>query len=1018
MTRSLRTPSVLEERLRRRQLVILFSDLSQSTLLAASMDAEEYAELLGSLRLTFLQVITQRQGTIVQIQGDGVLAIFGYPRASEDDGRQAVEAALDIHRQVQSLDGFSRDRRLTMHSGIHAGRVLLEEGDSVRGRFGLLGDAPNIASKLCDLAQADQILVSSDTLRSDVNFFRFESAGRIGIDGRSASLPCVNVHDRIDGASRFETRHNVSLTSFVGRTDQLEFLHDRLRRLTRGEPQHVAVIGPPGVGKTRLVREFVGGAAQTGCHVWSSWCDSHLGSRPLQPLIQILRSFCSIDASMSIAAARVAFEEAFASLPLEDGHRLALRFVMALGPETTESQHPFTELKDLLPAFRAFFKAVAVLKPQILVIDDWQWADAATHRVLVMLVEQRIPSLFVLVASREQAAHDLSLEAAAIVRLEPLDAEQTERAVSQLRPGLDPFHAQEIWKRSGGNPLFIEELCHAIASSKTASAMLGVDGTSGWLASFIESRVERLPAVQAEAVRTAAIIGNVVPIWLLEALIGRNWSDAALAGLEREDLIYPDDDAGTLRFKHGIAREIIYGSVGLRQRREVHRQIADALRGQHGTRTEDDIYEVLAYHFGASGDDAQAARFSELAGDKALAASALDRAQLQYEAALSALERLAPFAPHRDRWLSIAQRYGLVCVFDPAPSQLKLLRRAIEIASVDAPLPLVARAHYWFGYVSYAIGDAKVAMQHLHASLAGARQLGDVALVAQLESTLGQSMASACDYENALHFLRPVKPAAHQKERSPSRAIGLAYMLACRGSVLGDQGAFPEAHQCFEEAIDVLGGVEHEVKSSVLCWRSAVCAWQRRWSDARRFASEAERIAVRVRSLYLYARSVALQSYADWMTSGSVEDARRVEEASGWLEAREQQLFISLNHGWLAECCFAAGDHKGTRRHAGRALSRARKGDRLGEAMVCRVMARVAASGHRARDAEHYLSLAERSATARRSSHEMAATLMCRAEIETLNGRQASAREHLDRCEAMYAQLDMAAPPLGSHLNS
>ena len=160
-------------RAQRRHLTALFSDLSDSTALASSVDPEEFAELLDALNRTFEQIILRHGGTILQVRGDGVFAVFGM-EAREDEGRRATEAALELHHAVKNiaftspLPGFSG---LTMHTGIHAGLVLAVEGDEVMGRFVLVGDAANLASRLSDVAGPDEILVSEASLGTERHFF-------------------------------------------------------------------------------------------------------------------------------------------------------------------------------------------------------------------------------------------------------------------------------------------------------------------------------------------------------------------------------------------------------------------------------------------------------------------------------------------------------------------------------------------------------------------------------------------------------------------------------------------------------------------------------------------------------------------------------------------------------------------------------------------------------------------------------------------------------------------------------
>src|SRR5215217_2147937 len=172
-----------QEAPRRRNLTILFSDLSESTRIAESLEAEDYFDLLARLRSLYHSVVARHGGTVAQISGDGMLALFGHPQSREGDARRAVEAALDLHGAVERLagEGLGRGMKLRLHSGIHSGLVLLQQGDQFRGRFELLGCATNIASRLCGAAGPGELLVSEATLGPDRHLFETVSRRRLSL---------------------------------------------------------------------------------------------------------------------------------------------------------------------------------------------------------------------------------------------------------------------------------------------------------------------------------------------------------------------------------------------------------------------------------------------------------------------------------------------------------------------------------------------------------------------------------------------------------------------------------------------------------------------------------------------------------------------------------------------------------------------------------------------------------------------------------------------------------------------
>jgi class 3 adenylate cyclase/tetratricopeptide (TPR) repeat protein len=955
----------------RRYLTLLFSDLSDSTRLGELMEAEDYAELLADLRALCREIIVRHGGHIARMQGDGVLALFGYPAPHEDDGRRATDAALELHAAVSALASRGPDGApLTLHSGIHAGLVLLSDGDLERGRFELLGNVPNVAARLSTIAEADDVLVSEETLGPQARFFITSERIDLQVKGRAAPVAAFRVLGRAASHNRFDAMSRHGLCPFVGREHSVRQLREHLRRATTGPTQCVALCGGPGMGKTRLVEELLRHASATRCRVLRGYCESYLSAEPLQPFVQMLRTVQGSDA---------------------DGPGLAeaLEHAARGGPA----------------AMGGLFDALAARQPLLLVIDDWQWADEASLRTLDVVLALQRPVCVLLVS---RSAPEGLPSQAVVIDLLPLNDLEAAEVVRHLLPNADPFVAAEIHRYAGGIPLFIEELCHSAAAQGPRN-LLGLHlGDRAWLDSLIESRVGRLPAEQARLVRAAAVIGNVFPGWLLERITGQAADSPAVQALAAQDFVFPGEQAGTLRFKHGITRDAVYEAVGLHERKAMHRRIAQALHAQAESGAADDLLEALAYHCAAGDLPRDAAQHAERAGDKAMAASALDRARAQYAAALRALDATAPLDRERQlRWCAVAQKLGMACVFDPLAlaDGLATFERGVALARASGDLQALARAEYWLGYLCYAKGLSRPAVAHCEASLDLAAQLDDARLAAQVRATLGQALLSACRYDRALGLLDAALDSKRRQGHPGNNvAVGSAYALACKGYLLGDRGHFAGADECFAEALQLLGDVRHQVAASVRHWVSVVRQWQGRWEEALRAAEEAAEIAEQVKSRQQLAMGRALAGHARWMIARDPLALQAVRDATVWIEARKGGLATSLNHGWLVEGALAEGRTDEARRHAARLLLRARHDDRIGEALGCRALAQAAsATGDFAR-AAHWLGVAQRSAEIRGSAHERAANALCEAQLELDRGRAGEARRLLDAaCVALEA---------------
>jgi class 3 adenylate cyclase/tetratricopeptide (TPR) repeat protein len=974
----------------RRHLTVLFADLSGSTRMGEQMEAEDFAELLGRFRALCQAVIPRHGGLIARTQSDGVLALFGDQGAREDDGRRAVEAALELSAAMHELRSSNLPpwlTRLDIHSGVHAGHCFVDQGDLERGRLDVVGDVPNIAAGLASLARPGEVCVSTETLGPAAHFFRLRDQRIVQVKSRQQPLAVCTVVGHADARTRFEAGAARGLSPFVGRAQELAVLQARLRSALNGSPHTLVIVGNPGVGKTRLIDELARDATREHCLVLRGFCESYLSAAPLQPFVQIVQ------------AATEGAEAATAEGPAATARRLLQPAAAALGPGAA------SHADRLTATLRDAFDALAAEVPLLLAIDDWQWADDGSVQVLDSIRTLARP-IFILLATRESGPEDLAVIRADRLRLEPLSKDAVAASVRHLVPSADPFLVDDIYRDSGGNPLFIEELCHSAQHLAVREPERGYGG-SAWLASLIEARVSRLPPDDARVVRAASVIGNVVGLELLSRVVGFEVDEARLKSLASHDFLYPAEQAGSVRFKHGITREVAYAGVGLRERVAIHQAVAKAMEAAGGAEQP----EALAYHYARGQLPLQAAHHAERAGDKAMAAHALDRARLQYVAALEALDQV--FVPDRAflvHWCEVAQRLGMASVFDAlaVTDTPRLMARGVELARQAGDPPSIARAEYWLAYILYAKGRGREALRHSSAALEVAQGLGDARLDAQLLATHAQIHASLAHYDEALPLLDAAIDSKRARGRTGSGvAVGSVFSLAIKGSALADQGRFDLAEECFQEMLHLLRGSTHQIVSSVRNWIGMVYLWQGRWADAVAAVEDSIHIAQSVRSHLLLSFGKAVWGYGQWRLAGTVDASQAVHDATRWVETRGNALGASLHYGWLLDIGEGRGSDPLRRRHAALLLQRAREHDELGVAMGCRALARAAAKAGDPLATQRYFQRAERAAERRRSAHERAVNQLCLAEIRLLQGRPREALAPLDAAGEGFTTLAM-----------
>lgn len=967
----------------RARLVILFSDLCGSTRLGGAMEAEDFGALLADVREICRVAVNRHGGLVVRAQGDGVLAVFGHPRPQETDGRSAAEAALEIHERVAALAPealLSEFHPLAMHSGIHAGILLLAAGDIERGRMDVIGDAANTAAHLSKLAGRGEILASRDALGPYRYFFDVATAHSLSLGGSPHATEVLTLRARNEAQRRTEAASAAEGRSpFVGRSATLATVIERLRKGTAapGANRCLVLVGEPGVGKTRFLGELIQALQQQDIPVYSGHCESHAGAQVLQPFRQIAAELQLADTTSADDAAPNIADEGIARI-------------------TT------------------VIEAAAQAGPLILPLDDWQWADDASLQLGQRLMQAGPAGLKLVLACRPHPQGSAWVAGADEITIGPLSEEETAATVARWLPDADPLLVERIHRYSGGLPLYIEELCHSIRAGGTASAAALEQAGSGqrWLASVVAARVHQLAPEQATLLRKAAVLGNEFPVWLLHRLAGDGaQGEPDVAPLVEQHFLLGPDRNGLMRFCHGITRDAIYDTISAPQRRALHLAVFDILR-QHGGSAADDA-GALAFHANAAASWAQAAEYAEIAGDRALAAHALDRARIQYRTAMRALQKL----PDQDasitrRWCLLAHKFGFASLFDPLALDdgLTVFRQCVEKAEELGDPDLLARSEYWLGYQCYTQGYARDGVRHAETALRLAQAGPDRRLEAQIQATLGQALSACSDYDRALALIDGAL-ATQRTPQGESRhmpPIGAAYSLACKGIMLADRGQFDDAHGCFDESLHLLDNSAHPIGNPVRIWIATAHIWQGQWELAARVAQDSRAIGENTRMLMLLALSSSVAAYVDWIEGKDPNALARMEEGLRWMTMRGNPSYSSLHSGWLVEATSAAGDRHAMRAHAVTVFRRARVDDRMGEAHACRALALHAGGLGNSARAIRYLTWAQRSAQVRQSRRETALNDLCAARLALLQNRPADARAPLERATADFERMRMA----------
>jgi class 3 adenylate cyclase len=450
-------PSTFRPDAERRPITVMFCDLVGSTSLAARLDAEDWRNLVNAYLDEATRAVTGLGGHVLKRLGDGLMALFGYPQAQENDAERAVRAALAIQRglaDINARNAAKNTAELSARIGIESGPVVVEATGEV------FGDAPNVAARVQAAAEPGSVLITMNVQRQVAGLFVVEEQAARELKGVPASVQLFRIIRASGGGRRGGAR---TITPFVGREEELGLLMRRWDRARAGEGQLVLIVGEPGLGKSRLIEEFHSRLAETP-HTWVEWSASQLlQNTPLHPVIEWGRQRFGEDLPVEQRLADLESTLRLIGLdPLEHAPLLAPLVDIALPPDRVSTFPPEELRRRQLAAMTAWVLAGARSQPVVLAFEDLHWADPTSLDLLRALAERggQAP-LLVFATTRPEFRPPWSLRSHhSLISLSPLDRASVARMVGEIsgRHALSKEVIEGVNDRTGGVPLFVEEV--------------------------------------------------------------------------------------------------------------------------------------------------------------------------------------------------------------------------------------------------------------------------------------------------------------------------------------------------------------------------------------------------------------------------------------------------------------------------------------------------------------------------------------------------------------------------------
>ena len=681
----------------RRPITVMFCDLVGSTSLAAKLDPEDWRNLVNTYLDEASKAVAGLGGHVLKKLGDGLMALFGYPHAQENDAERAVRAALAIQRALVEINARNASRgapELQARIGLDSGQVVVDATGEV------FGDAPNIAARVQSAAEPGSILITATVQRQTAGLFVAEDRGQHELKGVSAPMTLYRVVRASGGGRRGRAR---ALTPLVGREEELDLLTRRWERAHKGEGQLALIVGEPGLGKSRLMEEFHGRLGETP-HTWVEWSSSQLlQNTPLHPIAEWGRQRFGADLPTEQRLADLENTLGLIGLDATEYAPLLAPLVDVLLPEDRVAKLAPEELRRRqLAAMTAWILAAARTQAVVLAFEDLHWADPTSLDLIRALAERGAQApLLIIATTRPEFRPPWSVRSHhSAISLSPLDRVQIARMVSELSAhhALPRDIIEGVSERTGGVPLFVEEVTRLLLERGEQGGAQAIPPT---LQQSLAARLDRLGAAR-ETAQIGAVLGRGFSHALLHAVAGLDEEalQSALERLAQADILFVEGDGAqaTYRFKHALIQDAAYESLLKSRRQPLHRRAAEVLR-EGGAEP-----ETIAHHFTEAGLDDLAIEWWGKAGDQALRRSAFQEAIAHLGKAIAMADKLgggkAADASNQNRQLHVAYGNALIATRGygaPETTQAFAIARQSTTGDKDAPERLAADYGLWVG---------------------------------------------------------------------------------------------------------------------------------------------------------------------------------------------------------------------------------------------------------------------------------------------------------------------------------
>jgi class 3 adenylate cyclase/tetratricopeptide (TPR) repeat protein len=1027
----------------RKQVTVVFADLKGSMELLADRDPEEARQILDPVLEHMMEAVHRYEGTVNQVMGDGIMALFGAPIAHEDHALRACYAALRMQESVKQYAAGARRSHgveVQIRVGLNSGEVVVRSvGSDLRMDYTAIGQTTHLAARMEQLATPGTIRLTGDTLRLVEGFIEVTPLGPVPIKGVTKPVEVYEATGAGAVRTRLQAAVRRGLSPFIGRDAELEQLRRAQRRAGEGHGQVAAVVGEAGVGKSRLVYEFTHAHRLPGWLILEAGSVSYGKGTSYRPVVDLLKGYFKIPDRDDLREIREKVTGKL--LTLDESLKPALPALLAwldvpVDVDEWRALDPAERRRRMLDAATRLLVREAREQPVLLIVEDLHWIDTETQALLDGLVEGLDSARLLLLATyRPEYQHAWSdTTSYTQIRLNVLPVESAEALLHALLGtdlALAPLKRLLVER---GNPFFLEETVRILVETNQLAGERGRYRLAGpihgiqvppTVQAVLAARIDRLAAEDKRLLQTASVIGKDLPLAILQE-IAELPDEALRRGLDRlraaefvyEATLFPEVE---YTFQHALTHEVAYGGLLHERRRALHARIVEAIERLYANRLAEHI-ERLADHAVRGEVWDKAVRYLREAVMRQAARSAYQEARTSFEAAVRALAHLPETRETKAQAIDL--RLDSRVVLAPLGEYdgiLEYMREAETMARELGDRHRLGLVLADMGARLRNVGDHRRALEASRHALGIANELGQRDLQIEAQYRLAQAHFAVGEFDRAIAiFLETIEALGADRalvvNRPPDGSPALpprffaAWPRAWLGLSLGHLGRFPEALTRAHEAVQIAESADH--RHTLVESYNALGGVHLEWGHLDAAMRTFERgIALQGPQGAGDANLLSGLGYT-YALSGRLAEALPLLEDSTRSETSisAMGLGVAIRSARLATTYRLAGRADEARRSAHRAVELATKHqERANRALALKVLADVTACD----DAAGTISAAEHYTDSLALANELGMRPLvahCRAGLGRLyrrGGQRREADQHFATAATMYSEMGM-----------